>query len=58
MSFEPRDYLRHILAEGGLGMSDRLIHDYFGVDHEIVWGVVQNHIPGLRRQIATTTLEA
>lgn len=40
MSFEPRDYLR-------------LIHDYFGVDYEIVWDVVENRIPELRRQIAT-----
>ena len=106
MSFEPRDYLRHILVEveyllasgKGLtfdafmenetlqrayvrslevigeaarnvpqefrsqhpdvqwramtGMRDRLIHSYFGVDYEIVWDVVQNHIPELRRQIA------
>jgi uncharacterized protein with HEPN domain len=35
------------------GMRDRLIHDYFGVDYEIVWDVVQNHIPKLRRQIAS-----
>ena len=34
------------------GMRDRLIHDYFGVDYEIVWDVVQNHIPELRNQIA------
>jgi uncharacterized protein with HEPN domain len=107
MSFEPRDYLSHILAEADYllatseeltstdfvtdetlqrafvrsleiigeaakkvpdsfrvehpdiewramaGMRDRLIHDYFGVDYEIVWDVVQNHIPELRRQIAT-----
>lgn len=105
MSFEPRDYLKHILAESdyllgrsdGLsfeafvadetlrrafvrsleiigeaakkvpegyrashpnvewramaGMRDRLIHDYFGVDFELVWDVVQNRIPALRRQI-------
>ena len=107
MSFEPRDYLRHILVEAdylldqtaGLtrdefvanetlrrafvrsleivgeaakkipeefraqyptvewramsGMRDRLIHDYFGVDYELVWDVVQNRIPDLRRQIAS-----
>ena len=107
MSFEPRDYLGHILAEveyllsasqgvtstdfatdetlqrafvrsleiigeaakkvpdsfraehpdiawrAMAGMRDRLIHDYFGVDYEIVWDVVRNHIPDLRRQIAT-----
>jgi uncharacterized protein with HEPN domain len=107
MSFEPRDYLRHILTEAdyllshsvGLtwdafaadetkrrafvrsleiigeaakklsdefraehpgidwramtGMRDRLIHGYFGIDHEIVWDVVQNHIPDLREEIAS-----
>jgi len=107
MSFEPRDYLRHILAEADYlldtsesltfkafmadetlhrafvrsleiigeaskkvpdsfrvqhpdikwramaGMRDRLIHDYFGVDYEIVWDVVRSHIPELRRQVAS-----
>jgi uncharacterized protein with HEPN domain len=107
MSFEPLDYLRHILVEADYlvgacagvtleefksdetlhratvrsleiigeaakkvpeafrakhpaiewramsGMRDRLIHDYFGVDYELVWDVVQNRIPELRRQIST-----
>ncbi len=33
------------------GMRDRLIHDYFGVDYDIVWDVVVNKIPALRSQI-------
>jgi uncharacterized protein with HEPN domain len=107
MSFEPREYLRHILVEAnylmascaGLrmeeftanetlrraavrsleiigeaskkvpeefrakypdvewramsGMRDRLIHNYFGVDYELVWDVLQNRIPTLHRQIAS-----
>lgn len=28
-----------------------LIHEYFGVDLEIVWRVVQRRIPWLRRQV-------
>lgn len=35
------------------GMRDRLIHNYFGVDYELVWDVVQNRIPDLRAQIAS-----
>lgn len=107
MSFEPRDYLRHILVEAdylvgrseGLsfeafaadetlrrafvrsleivgeaakkvpeefraahpivewramaGMRDVLIHDYFGVDFELVWDVVRNRIPELRGHVAS-----
>ncbi len=33
------------------GMRDRLIHDYFGVDYDIVWDVVINKIPTLRQQL-------
>jgi uncharacterized protein with HEPN domain len=33
------------------GMRDRLILDYFGVDYDIVWDVVTNKVPLLRRQI-------
>lgn len=32
-------------------MRDRLIHDYFGVDYEIVWDVVRNKIPLLRAEL-------
>ena len=33
------------------GMRDKLIHEYFGVDLAIVWRVVENEVPALRRQI-------
>ncbi len=30
------------------GMRDRVVHDYFGISLDIVWDVVQNHLPPLR----------
>jgi uncharacterized protein with HEPN domain len=33
------------------GMRDRLIHNYFGVDYDIVWDVVINKIPALSIEI-------
>jgi uncharacterized protein with HEPN domain len=33
------------------GMRDRVVHDYFGVSLDIVWDVVQNHVPPLREKI-------
>jgi len=32
-------------------MRDKLIHDYFGVDYDIVWDAVQSKIPLLRQKI-------
>ncbi|MBD2096856.1 DUF86 domain-containing protein [Trichocoleus sp. FACHB-591] len=33
------------------GMRDRLIHNYFGVDYDIVWDVIANKIPSLDAEI-------
>jgi len=33
------------------GMRDKLIHEYFGVDLEIVWQVVTNELPPLQPRI-------
>jgi len=33
------------------GIRDILIHEYFGVDAEIVWDVVKNKLPELKRVI-------
>ena len=32
-------------------MRDRLIHRYFGVDYQLVWDVVQEKLPELKRKI-------
>ena len=40
------------------GMRDRLIHEYFGVDYEVVWDVVVNKIGPLADQIREILEEA
>jgi uncharacterized protein with HEPN domain len=32
-------------------MRDRLIHGYFGVDHELVWEVIQTKVPALHERL-------
>lgn len=33
------------------GMRDMLIHEYFGIDLELTWEVVQSDIPNLKKEI-------
>lgn len=33
------------------GMRDKLIHNYFGVDFELVWDVIKNKLPKLKKKI-------
>jgi uncharacterized protein with HEPN domain len=32
------------------GLRDILIHEYFGIDVEILWDIIQNKLPNLERQ--------
>ena len=34
------------------GLRDILIHDYFGIDYEILWDIIKNKIPELREEIS------
>ena len=33
------------------GLRDILIHEYFGIDYEILWDIIQNKIPDLHNKI-------
>jgi uncharacterized protein with HEPN domain len=35
------------------GMRDMLIHHYFGVNYKVVWDVVKNQVPDLKKKIET-----
>lgn len=34
-----------------IGLRNILIHEYFGIDDEIIWDVVKNHLPDLKKEI-------
>ena len=34
------------------GLRDILIHEYFGIDMDIVWDIIQSKLPVLNRQIS------
>jgi uncharacterized protein with HEPN domain len=33
------------------GTRDKLIHDYFGVDYDIVWNIIEEKLPSLQKEI-------
>ena len=34
-----------------IGMRHILVHQYFGIDTDIVWNVVENELPGFHKQV-------
>jgi uncharacterized protein with HEPN domain len=39
------------------GLRDKLIHGYFGVDLELVWGIATKNIPELKNQVSEILVE-
>ena len=37
--------------KGMAGLRDKLIHDYFGIDFELVWDILQHKIPTLKTHL-------
>ena len=47
-----RDNYPQIPWRGMAGMRDKISHDYFGVDVEVVWRTVQDELPALQTSIS------
>jgi uncharacterized protein with HEPN domain len=46
--FEVRENWKEIKWKDVIGMRQRLAHDYWGINYDIVWSVVQTKIPELK----------
>jgi uncharacterized protein with HEPN domain len=46
-----KEKYRHLEWRAMAGMRDKLVHEYFGVDYDIVWDVAVNKAPALRQAI-------
>lgn len=36
-----------------IGLRNVLVHNYFEIDQEVAWGIVQNDLPPLKKQVET-----
>jgi len=39
------------------GMRDKLIHEYFGIDKQMVWQVIEKHIPNILALIKKMSID-
>lgn len=51
ISMEARQKYPDVQWRAMAGMRDRLIHDYIGVDYDLVWSVVTVNVPNLLTQL-------
>ena len=47
-----KDKHQNIYWKGISGLRNRIIHEYFGVDIKIIWHIIKEELPTLRKQMA------
>jgi uncharacterized protein with HEPN domain len=57
LSKELRSKHKEIPWKEIVGMRDKLIHGYFGIKWNLVWGTVKNKIPELKNQLSKISEE-
>jgi uncharacterized protein with HEPN domain len=53
-----RQKYAHVPWKEMAGMRDKLIHFYFGVDHQLVWRAIQERLPHIKDEIRKILEEA
>jgi uncharacterized protein with HEPN domain len=52
LTLELRDAYADIAWRQIIGLRHILVHEYFGIDAEVIWQIVENDIPVLKERIA------
>lgn len=51
LSPEARKVYRNVDWKRIRGFRNRIVHEYFGIDHSIVWNIIQNYLPELVKEL-------
>jgi uncharacterized protein with HEPN domain len=54
---EFKSFYPHVEWKKMAGTRDKLIHDYFGIDYDIVWDIIVNKLPDLHHFIEEIILQ-
>jgi uncharacterized protein with HEPN domain len=57
ISDELKQKYLHVLWQEIRSFRNKIVHEYFGVDIRIVWDVITNELPILKRQIARIQID-
>jgi uncharacterized protein with HEPN domain len=51
LSKEIKESNQHIDWAGLIGFRNVIVHDYFGIDYDVVWNIKTNNLPKLKKDI-------
>jgi len=51
LSDELKDFYHQVSWRQIIGLRNILVHEYFGIDSEVVWNILENDLPEFKREI-------